>query len=128
MRRRGIVSDEIIQSIDIANTLHGGISEPNLSISQHTNYRQIALRVPGIPEDNMHVKINNNQLVIYYEHKMELRGALVSVPYIVYNKPIPYFIDAKRVSAQYQDGILIVQLPYNELANGYHRDVPIESE
>ncbi len=128
MRRKGFVSDEIIQTIDVTNTLHGGISEPVIKLSQHQEYRQIELKVPGITEDKMHVKINNNQLVVYFTHHIESRGTLISVPYIVYHKPIPYFIDAKNIRAQYKHGILIVQLPYNELANGYHRDIPIGTQ
>jgi HSP20 family molecular chaperone IbpA len=125
MRRKGLVSDEIIQSIDITNTLNGGRSEPILKLSQHQEYRQIELKVPGMNEENMHVKINNNQLVVYFEHAVESRGETIYVPTIVYNKPIPYFIDAKKIRAQYVEGVLTIQLPFNELANGYHRDIPI---
>jgi len=127
MRRANIVSDEIIQTIDIANTLQGGISEPMVRLTRFPEYRQIELRVPGIGEDNMHVKINNNQLMVFYNHLIESRGQVIAVPHFVYNKPIPYFIDANKIKATYEDNVLTVQLPYNELANGFHRDIPIES-
>jgi len=127
MRRANIVSDEIIQTIDIANTLQGGISEPMVRLMRFPEYRQIELRVPGIGEDNMHVKINNNQLMVFYNHLIESRGQVIAVPHFVYNKPIPYFIDANKIKATYEDNVLTVQLPYNELANGFHRDIPIES-
>jgi HSP20 family molecular chaperone IbpA len=125
MRRKGLVGDEIIQSIDITNTLNGGVSEPMVKLSQHSKYRQVELKVPGMAEENMHVKINNNQLVVYFEHAVKSRGETIYVPHIVYNKPIPYFIDAKNIRAQYQEGVLTIQLPFNELANGYNRDIPI---
>ncbi len=125
MRRKGLVSDEIIQSIDLSNTINGGRSEPIVKLSQHQEYRQIELKVPGLSEEHMHVKINNNQLVVYFEHSIESRGETIYVPTIVYNKPIPYFIDAKKIRAQYIEGVLTIQLPFNELANGYHRDIPI---
>jgi HSP20 family molecular chaperone IbpA len=127
MRRKGLVSDDLLQSIDIANTLNGGISEPRMKLSQHQEYSQIELKVPGMVEENMHVKINNNQLMVYFEHTVESRGEMIYAPHIVYNKPIPYFIDAKKIRAAYNEGILTVQLPYNELANGYQRDIPIGS-
>ncbi len=125
MRRKGLVNDEIIQSIDITNTLNGGISEPIVKLSQHQEYRQIELKVPGMMEESMHIKINNNQLVVYFEHSVVSRGETIYVPTIVYNKPIPYFIDATKIRAQYVEGVLTIQLPFNELANGYHRDIPI---
>jgi HSP20 family molecular chaperone IbpA len=126
MRRKGIVSDEIVQSIDVANTLNGGISEPRVNLSQFPEYRQVQLYVPGIREENMHVKINNNQLVIYFERQVETRENMITIPFIAYNKSIPYFIDAEKISAHYDDGVLTVQLPFNELADGYHRDIPID--
>ena len=125
MRRKGFVSDEILQSIDITNTLNGGISEPAVKLSQHPEYRQIELNVPGVAEENMHVKINNNQLMVYFERTVKSRGETVYVPHVVYNKPIPYFVNAKNIRAQYHEGVLIIQLPFNELANGYQRDIPI---
>jgi HSP20 family molecular chaperone IbpA len=121
-----MISDELIQTIDIANTLNGGVSEPKLTLTQFPEYRQIELRVPGISSDNLHVKINNNQLLVYYNFNIESRGRMLSVPRIVYNKQIPYFIDAKNISANYSEGVLIIQLPYNELANGFNKDIPIE--
>ena len=125
MRRKGLVSNEIIQSIDITNTLNGGVSEYMVKLSQHSKYRQIELEVPGIAEENMHVKINNNQLMVYFEHTVKSREETIYVPHVVYNKPIPYFVDAKNIRAQYHDGMLTIQLPFNELANGYNRDIPI---
>jgi HSP20 family molecular chaperone IbpA len=125
MRRKGFISNELIQSIDITNTLNGGVSEPAVKISQHEGYRQIELKVPGMTEENMHVKINNNQLVVYFERAIASQGESIYVPYIVYNKPIPYFVDVKNIRAHYNDGVLTVQLPFNELANGYQRDIPI---
>ncbi|MBL7862156.1 MAG: Hsp20/alpha crystallin family protein [Cyclobacteriaceae bacterium] len=126
MRRAGFISQEILQSIDIANTLQGGISEPAIKLSRFSHARQIELRVPGVMSDQMHVKINNNQLLVYYEHRIEIGGQVVPVPHVVYNKPIPYFIDANRIKATYEENVLRVHLPYNELANGFHREIPIE--
>lgn len=127
MRRKGLVSDEVLQSIDINNTLNGGVSQSIVKLSQHPKYRQIELKVPGVTEENMHVKITNNLLVVYFENTVESRGETIYVPRVVYSKPIPYFVDAKNIRAQYNEAVLTVQLPYNELANGYHRDIPIEN-
>lgn len=127
MRQPKMISDEIIQSIDIRNTLHGGVSQPEVGLSQHADFRQIELWVPGLSDEQMHVKINNNKLLVYYDLVIESRGNTVAVPFVAYDKQIPYFIDANKITARYIDGVLTVQLPYNELANGYHRDIPIGS-
>jgi HSP20 family molecular chaperone IbpA len=125
MRRKGMISEEIIQSILITNTLNGGVSDPYIRYANFPEYREIAVRVPGVSPENLHVNINNNQLIVYFNRHIEANGALL-VPQIVYNKPIPYFIDSKKIKALFNEGWLLVQLPYNEMANGYHRDIPIE--
>jgi HSP20 family molecular chaperone IbpA len=124
--KSGMISEELIRSIDVANTLQGGITEPLLKLTQYRGYFKIDLKVAGVEENKMHVKINNNQLIVFFERSIVSNGEVVNFPYVVYNRPIPYFIDAKKIRAQFNEGTLSVRLPFNELANGFHRDVPID--
>ena len=121
------INKDLLTGIDLMNTVNGGSIEPAVRLSQHKEYRQIEVKAPGIDEERLHVKINNNNLVIFYELVIDTQGHALRLPQIVYNKQIPFFIDAANISAQYVEGVLTVQLPFNELANGYQRDVPIAS-
>lgn len=114
---------DLITSIDVLNTLHGGVAEPQLKLKQFTDYRQIELKVPGVSREKIKAEINNNQLTVYFTLSIQSRDRMIPVPRVVYHKPIPYFIDRKKISAVFEDETLIVTLPYNELANGYHRDI-----
>jgi HSP20 family molecular chaperone IbpA len=125
--KNSIINKDLITGINILNTLYGGSIEPSMKILQFPEYRQVEVKAPGVGEESMHVKINNNKLVIFYELKIESQGNMISVPQIVYNKAIPFFVNTDKISAEYIDGVLVVQLPYNELANGSLRDVPIKS-
>jgi HSP20 family molecular chaperone IbpA len=124
--RKKLINKDLITGIDILNTMYGGSIEPSMRISQFPNYRQVEVRAPGVGEESMHVKINNNKLVIFYELNIESQGNIIPVPQVVYNKTIPFFINADKISAEYIEGVLVVQLPFNELANGSLRDVPIK--
>jgi HSP20 family molecular chaperone IbpA len=125
--RNIIINKDLITGINILNTIYGGSIEPSMKVLQFPEYRQVEVKAPGVGEDAMHVKINNNKLVIFYELKIESQGNVIPVPQVVYNKAIPFFVNADRISAEYTNGVLVVQLPYNELANGSLRDVPIKS-
>jgi HSP20 family molecular chaperone IbpA len=125
--RKKIIHKDLITGIDILNTMYGGSIEPAVTLSQFQGYHQVEVMVPGIGEEALHVNINNNKLLIFYELQIESQGNVIPVPQVVYNKQIPFFIDANKISAEYTDGILVVQLPFNELANGSLRDVPIKS-
>jgi len=121
------ITKELLTGIDLMNTLNGGTIEPAVRLSHFAEYRQIEIKAPGIGEEQLHVKINNNNLVIFYEIVIETQGRQLPMPQVVYNKQIPFFVDAQNITAHYTDGVLTVQLPFNELANGFQRDVPIAS-
>ena len=123
MKKMEGITSELLTSIDVLNTLNGGVVEPRVVLSQHPEYRQVELTVPGIPHDRVKAEIHNNQLTIYYYQQVSASGRPIRMPRVVYNKQIPYFIDSARISANFEEDKLVVRLPFNELANGYHRDL-----
>lgn len=127
MKARKLISNELLASIDVLNTINGGVSEPQLELKQFQDHREIRLRIAGVREENLKVEIHNNQLSVFYTINLASDGIVIQVPKVVYNKPIPYFVNPARISASYDEGFLIVTLPYNELAEGYHRKVSIGS-
>jgi len=125
MKTRKLISNELLASIDVLNTVNGGASEPQLKKKQFQDHHEIRVRVAGVREENLKVEIHNNLLSVFYTMTISSDGISIQVPKVVYHKPIPYFVDAGRISASYDDGFLVVTLPFNELAQGYHRDVSI---
>ncbi len=126
MKDRRMISDELLYSIDVLNTLNGGMSEPMIDLQQHENYREIKCAVPGLQEGALQVEIHNNFLSIYYKLPIESDGKEIQIPRVVYYKPIPYFIDVTKISATTEDRFLHVILPFNELANGYHKKISVK--
>ena len=126
MKKRKFASNELLASMDVLNTLNGGVSEPAMVLKQFPDHREIRLKVPGVNEENLKVEVHNNTLSVFYTFHIQSDNLPIHVPKVVYNKPIPYFVDAARISASYEDGFLIVTLPYNEMAEGYHRKVSID--
>ncbi len=119
------LSQELITGIDVTNTLNGGTSEPFIKLEQFPTFRQITFRVPGIDGENVKIEISNNQLMIYYFTPMLSMGKEIKFPRVLYNKSIPYFVDVNNIAATHDERSLVVRLPFNELANGYHRDITI---
>lgn len=114
---------DLITSIDVLNTLNGGVSEPQLNLQHHEDYREIRLRVPGISLDDVRVEIHNNNLSIFYLINITSSDRLIPLPRFVYNRNVPYYIDINKINARLEEEELIVNLPYNRLANGYHKDI-----
>jgi HSP20 family molecular chaperone IbpA len=124
MKTRKLISNELLASIDVLNTVSGGMSEPQLKLTQFKDHREIRMKVAGVLEENLKVEIHNNVLSVFYTINVASAGISIQIPRVVYNKPIPYFVDPTRIAALYADGFLILTLPFNELS-GYHRKVSI---
>lgn len=116
---------DLMTSIDVLNTLNGGVTEPQLWLEHHDDYREIRLKVPGISLDDLRVELHNNNLAIFYVINIASGERMIPLPRFVYNRNVPYYIDIDKINARLEEEALIVNLPYNRLANGYHRDFRI---
>lgn len=119
---------DILTSVDVLNTLHGGTAEPKVLLKQNEQSRELHVRVPSIDPESIHVEINNNTLVIYYVVNIQAVGKNLRLPYTIYNRPLPYFIDISNINSTVEGSELIITLPYNALANGYHKIIKTDKE
>ena len=116
---------DLITSIDVLNTVNGGVSEPQMNLNHYQDYREIRIKVPGIKQEDVHVEVHNNNLSIYYYINMISGDKLIQLPRFVYNRNVPYFIDINKINARIETDELVVHLPFNRLANGYHKEIKI---
>jgi len=114
---------ELLTSVDVLNTLHGGVSEPQVSFSQLENAREIRIKAPSIAPESIQVEVNNNTLSIYYTMNITSAGKNIKLPYAIYNWQLPYFIDISKINAVVDGRELVVTLPFNALADGYHKKI-----
>jgi HSP20 family molecular chaperone IbpA len=116
---------DLITSIDVLNTVNGGVSEPQLNLTHYEEYREVRLKVPGIPAEDIRVEIHNNNLSIFFVMNIISGDKMVQLPRFVYNKNVPYYIDISKIKASIEEDELVVNLPFNPLANGYHKEIKI---
>ena len=117
--------NDLMTSVDVLNTMHGGVSEPFISFREQPAGREIHVRVPGIVKEAMRAEINNNELYVYYLIPVTSSGKVIHLPQVVYSQKIPYFIEVNGIMATYEENELVVRLPFNERSNGYSRKIQI---
>lgn len=115
----------LLTTVDLLNTLNGGVSEPHLSFREQPSGRELRVRVPGVRKEMLQVEINNNLLSVFYLIPMKSSEKQMYLPKEVTKQTIPYFIEIPGIHATYEENELVVKLPFNELSNGYNRKVPI---
>jgi HSP20 family molecular chaperone IbpA len=119
---------DILTSVDVLNTLHGGTAEPQVLLLQREDSREMHVRVPGIEPESIEVEINNNMLFVYYAVNLTSAGKEIRLPYAIYNKALPFFIDISRIYSSVEKNKLVITLPFNTLANGYHKKIKIDKD
>ena len=85
--------------------------------------------LPWISPDNLKVEITNNQVHIYSIMEFGENGGYDGVKRLSYTLgmlDVPYDVNINGISAMYDDGILKIKLPYNELAGGFRREISID--
>jgi HSP20 family molecular chaperone IbpA len=119
---------DILTSVDVLNTLHGGTVEPQVLQVQGDDSQELRIHVPSIDPATIEVEINNNRLVIYYTVNLTAAGKNLRLPYSIYNKTLPYYVDISRIHSTIESNMLVITLPFNMLANGYHRKIKTDRD
>jgi len=118
---------DILTSVDVLNTLHGGTVEPQVIKVQREDSQEMHVHVPSIDPASIEVEVNNNRLFIYYAVNLTAAGKDLRLPYGIYNNALPYYIDISRIHSTIDGNMLIITLPFNALANGYHKKIKTDS-
>lgn len=114
---------ELLTSVDVLNTLHGGVSEPFVSVSENKRARILRVRVPGIEKETLQTEVHNNEITLYYMIPVQSATKLIRMPRVIYSQPIPYFVEVKNIHASFEERDLVIHMPFNGLYNGYHRKI-----
>ena len=125
MRRDNKFISTLASTADILNSIAGGISEPQVWEEKSSNAELIYVKVPGVSMENLKVTVSNNQLAIAQIMEVPTRDMTASLPRVVLEKPMPYYVLVEGITASIEDGVLVVRLPFNEKAKGYHRKITI---
>lgn len=113
-----------------------GTSEfmPRIDVSEHNQETVVRAEIPGMNPDDVDVKLENGNLVIKGEKKVENEDNNenryhVERSYGSFYRAIPVSSDLSEqdVKASFKNGVLTVRLPNSKL-EGQGKRIPIESE
>lgn len=112
------------EAANVANTLGGGMAKPKVTFSKEEDHYHITLRVAGTGEGSFDIEIINQSLYIFLSVGQEaLANDTMKFPIEVL--PIPADVDFRNISAYFEGRILNVVMPFNELADGYRKEIEI---
>jgi HSP20 family protein len=97
--------------------------ETNMNVSETANEYRIGVEIPGVKEEDIDVRLDDDVLTIRGEKKFEhAEGSeeenyyVVECSYGTFQRSLrlPTAVDANRVSASFENGVLTVTLPKSQ--------------
>ncbi len=120
------ITRALVQGLDLANTILGGMSEANFTHEEENNVYTIKIKTPGLGPDNYSIDIKNNVLYMYSLMNTDGMNFESKAPYLMRHFTLPFFVDLDAVEADFYDGTLKVTLPFNHLKDGFERKIEIK--
>ena len=120
---------KLLLTTDFMNTTNGGMAMVNVNVNQEKDGYISHMEIPWINLDNMKIQIIDNRIHIYSLMDFGENGGydgIKRLPYTLGILDVPYDVNIVGVSASYNEGVLKIKLPYNELAGGFRREISID--
>jgi len=115
----------LASTADILNTINGGMSQTTIKIHSLENEWLIKVRIPGVDLENLRLEVLDNHL---YIHQMMMIDdeSLEKAPYVIAMIPLIRQINIEAISATFEGGWTHVRLPFDEMVDGFERQIKIE--
>lgn len=115
----------------------GQLTSSQVPVNIRETDRSFELEVvaPGLSKDDFHVEISNNMLTVSFAHKEESKEENKSEDYLKQEYRLQSFsrsftlddtVDADKISAQYQNGVLHLSLPKKEGAQKITKSIEVK--
>lgn len=119
------IDEKLIQNLaksaDIINTVGGGTIYPTFEISKEEDHYRLEVSIPSIDQDDVKVEVNGGHLFIY--QKINLKG--VKLPNLLGVHKISADVELDHITAGFEDDLLVVIMPFNELTGGFRKEIDI---
>ncbi len=116
------LTHSLAQSAAVMSVINGGITMPVMSLEKATNKYIFNIQLAGVDPDDFSVEIDSPNLFVYHQMRFDEE---MEVPYMLQRLVIPANVNFEKIRAEFDEKTLRVVMPFNELADGYHRDVDI---
>ena len=117
-----------LQSIALANTVNGGITQTEIKLSQSKAGYHASFAVPASEEDTFRVMLNHQHLEVYRRFRLEDGEDMIDMSVLIGAFLVPPFIDIERIEATYKRNGLHLFAPFKEGAKPSSIEIPIQPE
>lgn len=111
----------LAQAADIVNTIGGGSIFPTFNTTKEEDHYRLEVTAPSINPDYIKVEVNGDHLFVFQQ--IEYKGT--RVPNVLGVQKISAGVELQSITAEFEDEVLVVIMPFNELTDGFRREIDI---
>lgn len=101
----------VAQYIDLANTVSGGVSQPQVKLDKQKGKAVLRVTLPGIEPEQCQVLVDRNQLTVMVLQQTE-QETTMQMPLFSQTFLLPPYADMHALKAEHHGRELRVQIPY----------------
>lgn len=115
------MTKNLSKSADMLNTVNGGTIFPTFDTFKQEDHYRLEVSIPSVDPDNIKVEVNGESLLIY--QKIEMGDA--KFPTLLGVEKISSDVALNGITAGYEDDLLIIIMPFNEVNGGFRKEIDI---
>ena len=115
------VSKRLAETANIVNTINGGTIFPTFYTTTEKDHYRLEVSAPTILADDLKVEVNGSELMIYQNIHVNAH----TLPNVLGLIKIAADVELENISAEYEDDLLVVIMPFSEMTGGSQKEIDI---
>jgi HSP20 family molecular chaperone IbpA len=111
----------LAESANIVNSINGGAVFPTFKTTTEKDHYRLEVSVPSVQPEDLKVEVNGSDLMVYQQ--IHVNG--YSLPNILGDLKISADVELENISAEFDDDLLVVILPFSEMSGGFQKEIDI---
>lgn len=121
MRVEKETSKRLAETANVINSINGGSIFPTFTTTTEKDHYRLEVSVPSVEPDDIKVEVNGSDLMIY----QNVHVNSYTLPNVLGMIKISADVELENISAEFEDELLIVIMPFSEMSGGFQKEIDI---
>ncbi|NQZ76581.1 MAG: Hsp20/alpha crystallin family protein [Ekhidna sp.] len=115
------ISKRLAETANIVNTINGGTVYPTFHTTTEKDHYRLEVSAPTIQPEDLKVEVNGSELLVY----QKIHVNAYTLPNVLGLIKIAADVELEGISAEFEDDVLVVIMPFSEMTGGFQKEIDI---
>ncbi len=121
MRAEKELSKRLAETANVISSINGGSIFPTFKTTTEKDHYRLEVSVPSVAPDDIKVEVNGSDLMVYQNVHVDS----YTLPNMLGMIKISADVELENISAEFEEELLIVIMPFSELSGGFQKEIDI---